>query len=118
MHLEPYKQPFPNLTGPSVVCNSGSTFTLNNLPAGAAITWAATPSNLFTQSSGSLPAGTNNFTLAAANSNTSGAAVVTLTLNGACGNPVQIVSDTFWVGKPYRFLIEGPTVVLPDSLNN
>jgi bacillolysin len=41
----------PTISGPSVVCYSGSTFTANNPPNGSSITWV-TSSNLYIQSGG------------------------------------------------------------------
>ncbi len=85
----------PTITGPALVCTNGSTFTLNNVPAGAQVTWVATPANLFSVSSGS---GTNPM-LSAANNNTSGQGTLTFTINTGCGNPIQI-QRTSWVGLP------------------
>ncbi len=45
--------PDMNITGPSTVCTSNSTFTLASLPPGATATWAFSPGNLVTPSSGS-----------------------------------------------------------------
>ena len=62
--------------GPSVVCTSGSTFTLQNAPIGAAVTWTAS-SNL-------TPASGSGTTAAvSAVSGTSGSGSVTFTVN-AC----------------------------------
>lgn len=83
-----------SISGSSLICTSGSTFTLNNLPPGFSVTWQATPSNLFAVSSGTG----NNATLSAANSTVSGQGTITFTINNACGTPVQ-VSNQFWVGK-------------------
>lgn len=88
------------LTGPSVVCYSGSQFTLTNVPAGASVTWTAQPANLFTVSSGNFTGngGSHNILLAAENSNTSGSGTITLSINAGCGNPLQI-QQTLWVGN-------------------
>ena len=40
------------ISGPSFVCNTNSTFTLHNLPAGATCSWAFSPGNRVTPSSG------------------------------------------------------------------
>ncbi len=84
-----------SLTGPSLVCTSEETFTLNNVPSGATVTWQATPANLFATSSGSgtIPA------LAAANSSTSGAGTLTFTITAGCGNSVQM-QKAVWAGPP------------------
>ncbi|MCW5912875.1 MAG: matrixin family metalloprotease [Cyclobacteriaceae bacterium] len=87
------------ITGSPLVCAGGAQFTLNNIPAGATVTWSATPAYLFSQSpaSGTLSAGDSTLTLNAANN---GFGTVTFTINTGCGNPVQVQSNTFWVGMP------------------
>lgn len=98
--------PVGPLSGPANVCIGGTTFTLSTVPAGASVTWQATPSNLFAVSSGSFTgAGTShNISLAAAGSLTSGQG--TLTVNITCGSVTQLTS-AFWVGVPS---ITNPTV--------
>ncbi|MBX2965620.1 MAG: S8 family peptidase [Cyclobacteriaceae bacterium] len=88
----------PTITSSSLaVCTNGTTFTLNNVPAGVTVTWTATPANLFQTSSGTLPTGVNTLILNAANNNVSGQGTITFTITTGCGNPVQL--QTFaWVG--------------------
>jgi hypothetical protein len=80
------------ISGPELVCSSGSQFLLSNVAPTASITWTATPSNLFTVSSGSGA----NATLTAAN-NANGQGTLTFTINSNCGNQLQ-VQRTVWIG--------------------
>ncbi|MCW5911410.1 MAG: T9SS type A sorting domain-containing protein [Cyclobacteriaceae bacterium] len=81
----------PTITGPSVIVCSGETFTLNNVPAGATVTWLASP-GYFQANSGS---GTSA-TLIPADLAIGGPGVVTFTITG-CGNSVQVQSNNFLV---------------------
>lgn len=84
-----------SIGGPSLICSTGgATFTLTNIPAGATVTWTASPSGLFTVSSGS---GTTA-TLYAATGTTSGQGIMTFTITTACGSAQT--SITVWVGVP------------------
>ncbi len=80
------------ISGPLLVCSSGTPFSLSNVASSASITWTATPSNLFTVSNG----GGANATLTAAN-NANGQGTLTFTINSNCGNQLQ-VERTVWVG--------------------
>ncbi len=81
-----------------LVCTEGTQFTLNNAPMGAAITWSASPANLFSQSSGSFTStgGSQNITLNATSGTSSGTGTLTVT-NTTCGASLQ-AQKTFWVG--------------------
>lgn len=106
------------LTGPSVVCYSGSQFALNDVPAGASVTWTAQPANLFSVSSGNFTGngGTHNILLAAASSITSGSGTITASINAGCGNPIQI-QQTFWTGTAQIQNISYPSsMVVPNQL--
>lgn len=85
------------LTGPvsgsTTVCSSNSIFTLNNVQAGLNVTWQATPSSLFTVSSGSGTSAQLNFT-------SSGEGTIVFTITNPCGGSPYQVSKSFWVGKP------------------
>ncbi|MBX2967131.1 MAG: T9SS type A sorting domain-containing protein [Cyclobacteriaceae bacterium] len=80
------------ISGPLLVCSSGNLFSLANVAPSASITWTATPSNLFTVSSGNGA----NATLTAAN-NANGQGTLTFTINSNCGNQLQI-QRSVWVG--------------------
>ena len=81
--------------GPSLICTSGSSFSLENVPAGLSITWSKS-SNL-TYVSGQ---GTNSYKVKASSSSTSGSGWVQATINTGCGSPVTLPQKTVWVGKP------------------
>lgn len=94
------------ITGPSAVCTN-DTFTLNNAPAGATVTWQVIPTNLFTTSSGSG----NTANLQLVNPNTTGAScVINYTITTGCGNVV--IQKPFDAGIPIT-----PTIVsVPSSV--
>ncbi|MFW5761594.1 MAG: S8 family peptidase [Cyclobacteriaceae bacterium] len=86
----------PTITGPSLVCTSNTTFTLQNRPAGTNVTW--TRSRNLTQVSGQ---GTDSYVVAANSSTTSGDGWVRATLTGPCGD-VVLPQRSFWVGLPLK----------------
>lgn len=92
-----------SISGSNVLCSSNKTFSLQNLPSGATVSWSATPSNLF-----NVTAGTGiNFVTAAATSSVSGQATITATITTVtCGN--FNISKTVWVGNPGTPTITGP----------
>lgn len=91
-----------SMLGSNVLCSSNKTFSLQNLPSGVSVSWKASPSNLFTVTTGT---GTN-FVTAAATSSVSGQGTITATVTGACGS--FNVSKTVWVGMPGTPVITGP----------
>lgn len=96
----------PSVTGPYFVCTSGSLFTLNNIPAGATVSWQATPANFFAINSGTG----SSTTLVAVNSKVTGTATLTITLS-TCG-PNVTISKSLWVGRPanasqYSLTVQG-----------
>lgn len=80
------------ISGPSLICTSGSQFTLNESPAGSTVTWTATPSNLFAVSAGSGATPT-----IAASTNGIGLGTITFNVSSGCGTAQ--VQKTVWVGK-------------------
>lgn len=82
------------ISGPSLVCTSNRTFTLNNLPPGVTVNWSVNDNNLLTIVS------TNNTsaTIRAPNTFVRGNGSLTATINGECGS--SPVTKTFWVGRP------------------
>ncbi|MEA3504685.1 MAG: trypsin-like peptidase domain-containing protein [Bacteroidota bacterium] len=91
----------PYVSGTGTICSSNRTFTLHNLPSGSTVTW--TRSNNLTYVSGQ---GTNNYTVKASNSSTSGQGWVQANIN------VATFRKTFWVGKP-KFTISGTDELMP-----
>lgn len=90
------------ITGNQNICDySVYTYTLNNLPSNATVSWSY-PTNIL-----NLVASNNNsITVASANSNYNGIAVVTATVNG------QAYTKEIWVGKPAINV-----VLTPEGIN-
>lgn len=104
--------PGPFISGPDVLCSSNS-YTLQDLPPGATATWTASPSHLFSVSSGTGV--TANLGPSAA---ASGQGILTFTISGSCGT-VQ-VSKQVWVGKalPSPTFIQGPYEMAVNTVHN
>lgn len=85
------KAALPNLTGPTLVCTSNSTFNLSNVPAGASVSWSKS-SNL-----NQVAANNNSITVKAANSISSGNGWVKASITTDCGS--YDVQQDFWVDK-------------------
>jgi len=96
---------FPTINGPTLVCSSGATFIVNNLPSGCTVSWTASPTNLFTVTSGSG----NTFTTSWSGGFRVGYGTITATISSNCSN--IIISKNAWMGKPL-----GPSSIerLPD----
>ncbi len=93
--LNAYKV-LPYISDPTTVCTSNSTFTLNNCPSGTTVSW--TKSSNLNYVSGQ---GTDNYTVKAASSTTSGSGWVQTVISGTgCGDVT--VREDFWVGIPYK----------------
>ncbi len=97
--------PIPTITGPSLVCTSGGTFTLNNVPPGSSINWSSSP-NLVYVSGGQ---GTNTYEVRADMEESgsggigliiseSGPGWVSAFFNGGCGS--ISLQKSIWVGPP------------------
>ncbi|GAB6278539.1 MAG: hypothetical protein STSR0006_05370 [Lentimicrobium sp.] len=89
----------PTILGPSIVCTSNSTFTLQNRPPNSTVTW--------THSSNLIQLGGNTgttYTVKAQNNYVSGNGWVKVIVSG-----VEF-SKTFWVGKP-NFILDGDEIV-------
>ncbi len=92
---------FPVISGPTVVCSSGATFTLNNVPAGCTVYWNSS-SNI------ALPTDrSTNPILATANGNSSGWVQVTI-ISPLCGS-VTVPQYPVKVGLPILESVSGPT---------
>ncbi|HRK53185.1 MAG TPA: hypothetical protein PK185_04670 [Cyclobacteriaceae bacterium] len=101
-----YSNPTLSISSGSPVCTTGSTFTLNNVPPGSSVSWQASPSSLFSSSSGS---GASAF-LTALSSKSSGAGDITFYVSNPGCNLNAIVPGSLWVGKPSG-VITNPTGV-------
>lgn len=82
------------IAGNTLVCTSGTQFSIPNLPAGTTVAWSVSPAYLVSNAAG---AGTT-FTPTAASSSSSGEATITATITGACGTAV--LTKSVWVGVP------------------
>jgi hypothetical protein len=102
----------PLITGISPVCHTGRTFTLSNFPQNSSINWNQS-SNL-TYISGQ---GTISYNVRAQSASTTGSGWVEATISTPCGT-IPAIINTIWVGKPFNFLVEGPTLVTAGSYNN
>ncbi len=86
--------PSLSITGPSLVCTSNSTFTLQNTPSGSTVTWSVSPGTHVTPYSGNGSSAT--FHLSSCNS--IGNEQVTFAISNSCGT-IQ-VSKAFIAGGP------------------
>lgn len=95
------------LTGPSSIClNSSGTYSIINQPFGTSVSWTASPSNLFSFSSGTG----SSFTPGTHNAN--GVGTITATLTGSCSGSNFSISTTLGVGQPVSQIVE--TISNPD----
>ncbi|MEI9918462.1 MAG: S8 family serine peptidase [Bacteroidota bacterium] len=106
-----------SISGASPVCsqvrpNTGTTFTFNNLPSAATISW--TKSSNLTEVSGQ---GTASYKVKASSVSTSGAGWVTATVS-LCGGTLDIITYNVWVGRPYDFVVSGPASMLPGATSS
>ncbi len=84
----------PYVSGTSTVCNSNTTFTLNNPPPGSTLSWSKSNNLAYVN-----VVGTGSYTVKAATASTSGNGWVEVTLNSPCGNDT-LPRKNVWVGKP------------------
>jgi hypothetical protein len=84
------------VTGPQLICfsNSGN-FSLQNVPAGASVTWSVSPSYLFNSSTNGSD---NNANLTAINGSFGEKATLTFTVSNGCSS--INIERQFWVGNP------------------
>ena len=88
------------VSGPAIVCSSGASFTVNNLPTGTTITWSQGPNLARTSAQGSNPC--------IFSSTGSGSSWVRATLVTSCGS-VTLPDKVVWSGTPVIDSISGPT---------
>ena len=96
-----------DITGPSTLCSSNSTYELSYLPSGASVAWSVSPTNLFAADFGLG----SSFVTRATNSYVKGYGTITASITSSCGNTT--VSRSVWVGKPESLQgdIAGPTTI-------
>jgi hypothetical protein len=90
--------PTGTLSGPTIVCSSGATYTVNNPSPGCAVSWEKS-SNL------NPPQVSGNTAFFSANGN--GAGFVRAILTSGCGS-VALPQKNVWVGSPVISNISGP----------
>ena len=81
----------PSISGSTLVCSSGSSFTINNLPTGATITWSQGPNLTRTSAQGANPC--------TFSSTGSGNSWVRATLVTSCGS-ITLPDKVVWFGTP------------------
>ena len=92
--------PIPSVSGPTLVCSSGGSFTVNNLPTGATITWSQGPNLARTSAQGSNPC--------IFSSTGSGSSWIRATLVKG-SNTITLPDKVVWSGTPVISYISGPT---------
>jgi V8-like Glu-specific endopeptidase len=80
----------PYITGPSILCSSGGTYRIFNVPAGASITWSSSNGLARTTTQG-----LDTCIFIATNSGTTGWVSATVTNNG---NNISLPHKTMWLG--------------------
>ena len=88
------------VSGPAIVCSSGGSFTVNNLPTGATITWSQGPNLARTSAQGSNPC--------IFSSTGSGSSWIRATLVKG-SNTITLPDKVVWSGTPVISYISGPT---------
>lgn len=90
-----------SINGPTTICSTGATFSIDNLSSGCSVTWTSS-SNLNPASAMGNPV---TFT-----ANGSGSGWVQATFSSSCGS-ITIPPKTIWVGSPISPAINGePTI--------
>lgn len=84
----------PPISGPDGLCASTTNYTLQNVPPGATVSWTASPSGLFTNSSGTGATAA----LSAIHGSIYGAGTLTFTIETDCGE--YQANKAIWVGVP------------------
>ncbi len=95
---------YATFSGPSTLCNSNRTYTINN-QAGTTVSWSVSPTSLFAVDSGTG----SSFTTRATNSYSSGEGAIIATVSGSCGS--YKISKEVWVGRPVSIggILSGPS---------
>ncbi len=78
------------ISGPSIVCSSGASFFVNNVPTGCAVSWTCSSNISFDNQTGNPKVFIANGT---------GVGTIQATLISSCGN-VTLPTKTIWAGPP------------------
>ena len=92
------------VSGPAIVCSSGGSFTVNNLPTGATITWSQGPNLARTSAQGANPC-----TFSSTGSGSSWVRATLVTGSDSVTMPDKVV----WSGTP-QFYVSGPSEGCPN----
>ncbi|GEM_PF-3534037 len=90
-----------SLSGPSFVCSSNSTFTVNNLPSGCSVTWSSSSNLSLSYASGNT---------ATYIGNGSGGGWIRATVTSFCCS-VNLPQKSVWVGPPTLPVIDGASSI-------
>ncbi|WP_416864896.1 MAG: T9SS type A sorting domain-containing protein [Imperialibacter sp.] len=90
-----YDPALVTISGASLLCGNSGSYTLNNVPANATITWDATPGSLFSASSGTG----KNVNLQVISSAVNGSATLTFKVTTSCSSNIQF-SIPIHIHKP------------------
>ena len=93
-----------SISGPSIVCSSGASFTVNNLPTGTTITWSQGPNLARTSAQGANPC-----TFSSTGSGSSWVRATLVTGSDSVTMPDKVV----WSGTP-QFYVSGPSEGCPN----
>lgn len=85
-----------SISGPTTVCNTNTTFTLNNMPAGYTVSWTRSSNLAYVSGQG-----TGTYRVKAASSTTSGPGWVQAVVSGPCGD-LPPLRCSVSVGPPAR----------------
>lgn len=81
------------INGDNNFCITSNNYTISSLPAGAIVTWTATPSNIVTINSPNSPQTTLT-------RNSNGVITLTANISNACGGTITITKENIMVGVP------------------
>ncbi len=96
------------ITGYYLVCSSGTSYSISNVPPGHTITWSS--GSYLTRVS---PQGSNPCTFT---SNGNGSSYIGATISSDCGPAFQLTNLTVWAGKFESTVVSGTAAVCPNSL--
>ena len=89
-------EPDPSVSGSNIVCSSGSTYNLNNLPSGTTVTWTSSSNITFPSGNTGSSVNAKSYSLFS-----SGSGWIQATINTACGG-VPLAQKEVWVGPPSK----------------
>lgn len=109
-YVPPFNAPVISLGSATAVCSGGTTVTLTNAGPNAQVNWTV-PSSMIVDSGQGTPIAN----IKAANATIRELGTINAILT-SCPS-VSVDPKSIWVGKPYDFLVQGPTLVQAGSFN-